>query len=250
MKIQIASDLHLESGRNSLHFQKSPLVPVADTLVLAGDIMCWDNNYLEHPFWDQVSQDYKQVFIVPGNHEFYTKKDMAELASYGSIRNNIYWYNNISIMVEDCLFIFSTLWSYIPLSIQERIKNFANDFSCIVCNGKPFSIDEYNKKNEVSVAFIENELQKECKKKIVITHHAPIYNAVGEKIRLSWYCSLYANQLDNLIKQYPIDCWIYGHSHYYNADFVQYDTHFYTNPFGSRHNKENPMFRQDKLIHV
>lgn len=72
MKIQYASDLHLEFGENSKWLKDNPLIPSADILVLAGDIgYLGDAIYRTHPFWDWASQNYKQVIVVPGNHELY-----------------------------------------------------------------------------------------------------------------------------------------------------------------------------------
>lgn len=72
MKLQYASDLHLEFGENSRWLKDNPLIPSADILVLAGDIgYLGDANYKTHPFWDWASLNYKQVIVVPGNHELY-----------------------------------------------------------------------------------------------------------------------------------------------------------------------------------
>lgn len=73
MNVQIASDLHLELKWNEKYFEKNPLIPLADVLILAGDIMCFDSGFcfIEHPFGDRVSCDFKQTYVLLGNHEYY-----------------------------------------------------------------------------------------------------------------------------------------------------------------------------------
>ncbi len=53
MKIQYASDLHLEFGANSVYLRNNPLILAGDILILAGDIgYLGDYTYIKHPFWD------------------------------------------------------------------------------------------------------------------------------------------------------------------------------------------------------
>ena len=72
MKIQYASDLHLEFAENWRFLKENPLQVTGDILVLAGDIgYLGDENYSKHPFWDWASENYQQVIASMGNHEFY-----------------------------------------------------------------------------------------------------------------------------------------------------------------------------------
>lgn len=80
MKIQYASDLHLEFGANTSILRKHPMEPVGDILILAGDIgYLGDDGLMKHPFWDWASENFKEVIAIPGNHELYRGFDINEL---------------------------------------------------------------------------------------------------------------------------------------------------------------------------
>ena len=66
MKIQYASDLHLEFADNWRYLKAHPLEVTGDILLLAGDIgYLGDDNYSKHPFWDWASENYKEVHCHP-----------------------------------------------------------------------------------------------------------------------------------------------------------------------------------------
>lgn len=100
MRIQYASDLHLEFSENSSYLKHNPLLAVGDVLALAGDIgYIGDDNYSKHPFWVWASQNYKQVIVIPGNHEFYKLFDLDKLYNgwYLKIQENVTcYYNTVS----------------------------------------------------------------------------------------------------------------------------------------------------------
>ena len=135
MKIQYASDLHLEFGENSKWLKSNPLLPSADILVLAGDIgYLGDANYATHPFWDKVSAEYKQVIVIPGNHELYKFFDINKLHEgwYQEIRSNVHiHYNNVIHLDDDTDLIVSTLWAKIPPGEEYITEHCVSDFKRI-----------------------------------------------------------------------------------------------------------------------
>ena len=252
MKIQFASDLHLEIPKNNRYFQLEKIIPFADILILAGDTMYWDEDYLQNPFWDAVSAAFAQVLVIPGNHEFYKGFDLASLqkSASGTIRDNVHWYYNRSVMLDGIQIILSTLWSHIPSTISERIQTCGNDFACVQYEKRPITIEKYNDENRFSIDYITKELQKKYAKRIIVSHHAPIPEAVCEQLLNSWYAALYANNLDELIKRNSINYWIYGHSHQYRKSFWIHDTELVTNPCGYMSKKENMLFDPKRVFVV
>lgn len=60
MKIQYASDLHLEFRDNIRWFKENPMIPAGEILFLAGDIgYLGDENYSVHPFWDFCKDNFQ-----------------------------------------------------------------------------------------------------------------------------------------------------------------------------------------------
>ena len=95
MKIQYASDLHLEFEENTEYLKENPLKVTGDILILAGDIHVFGlPNFMENPFWDWASKNYKQVIIAYGNHEYYKTCDLGTMKDgyKYKIRDNVYYY--------------------------------------------------------------------------------------------------------------------------------------------------------------
>ena len=70
MRIQYASDLHLEFSENKSYIEHEGIEPVGDVLVLAGDVSYLGyRDMIRHRFWDWCAKHFQQTFIVPGNHE-------------------------------------------------------------------------------------------------------------------------------------------------------------------------------------
>lgn len=127
MRIQYASDLHLEFEENYHFLMKNKLKPVSPYLILAGDIDIISNGTVTRPdFFQYLSDHWQEVFIIPGNHEFYNKGNVA--SSYNlelTIHPNVRYLNYQVITVEGVDFIFTTLWSRTNTSL---IKSMIADF--------------------------------------------------------------------------------------------------------------------------
>ena len=74
MRIQIASDLHIEYLEDANIYNL--IKPNAPILVLAGDIgSLYKYDQLKR-FLDYLSPQFKYILYIPGNHEFYTIKNI------------------------------------------------------------------------------------------------------------------------------------------------------------------------------
>ncbi len=254
MKIQYASDLHLEFGENSKWLKANPLLPSADILVLAGDIgYLGDANYTTHPFWDKVAEDFKQVIVIPGNHELYKSFDINELHEGWTqeIRPNVHiHYNSLIHLGDDTDLIVSTLWSKIPPAEGYITERCVSDFKRIR-NGKfRLSSDRFNEEHQKCLDFIKKAVAESQAKKIVVaTHHVPSFSLMSPEFKHSSINGAFTSELGNFIAYSPINYWIYGHSHR-NINGVIGNTQCVTNQLGYVFQGENQFFRPDATIEI
>ena len=83
---QLASDIHLELLHEStkqklLKYIENIIIPTAQNLILAGDIgHSHRPNYKYFINW--CSENFKRVFVISGNHEYYTTSSMMKKHTY------------------------------------------------------------------------------------------------------------------------------------------------------------------------
>jgi predicted phosphodiesterase len=158
MKVQIISDIHLEhypdDFRDFEQIIKSE--PGCDILFLAGDI--GNIKYETYkPFLDYVSNNWKEIYYVLGNHEFYSGLKINQAKTYEDTlleyRELILEYWNIYLLTEldDDIFhiwdedtgmlyfiIGNIGWSFVNFN-DDEIKKYINDGKYI------YTKDETNK---------------------------------------------------------------------------------------------------------
>ena len=218
------SDLHLDFGSIVIDNDVN-----ADCLILAGDIIEFSAlkiksdlsfNYIDE-FFKNISDQFKVVVWVPGNHEYYGSslrygieygRKYLEANGWGNIKIM----NNESIELDGIKIHASTLWTDMnkgnPVTIQ-AVGSGMNDFVHIQTHINELEIVlrpvDVIKEHQASINFLADSIDDDC---IVVTHHAPLYqcNTYPSSELTHAYCS----DLSEFILDRPqIKHWVYGHVH-------------------------------------
>jgi len=179
------SDLHLEMKENLDYFKANGFEVTGDVLVLAGDTMYLRELSPRLMFWNWASKNYRQVLVIPGNHEYYGYSDVAERG--------------------DC-------WQL--MFRKNIVMRGLNDFDRIVYNGHRFTPDDFNLEHQKCLHFLKQAVAESTARHIVVvTHHLPTLEVVSKQHRDSVLNGAFASELGYYIADSCIDAWIYGHSH-------------------------------------
>lgn len=217
MKIQYASDIHLELSDNSRFINSIPFEVTGEVLVFAGDIgYLRDKTLPNMKFWKWASANYREVLLVPGNHEFYGNVDVLAYGDSWSheILPNVHYYQNMVVRIDDTDFILSTLWSHIQPQDEYFVSRGMNDFRQIRYDGCRFTIDDFNAEHQKCLSFIKQSVAASMAEHIVVvTHHLPSLAVVAPQHKSSLLNSAFATELGDFIADSRINAWIFGHSH-------------------------------------
>ena len=253
MKIQYASDLHLEFEENTDFLISNPLKVTGEILILAGDIHVIDSeNYLENPFWDWASKNYKRVIIAFGNHEFYNGYDLSAMKDGFKlkIRDNIYYYYNCVISIDNIDIIVSSLWSYIHDEKKIACEMGVNDFRQIRYGEKILTADLFNEEHKRCLNFIQKSLnQSKAKTKIVVTHHVPSSLLNAKEFEGTDINEAFTVDLTDYIMKCGAKFWIFGHSHR-NINNIIGKTSCLCNQLGYVMADENKTFNHEANIEL
>lgn len=237
MKIRIMSDLHIESQpsyRPEICEDEKNIV-----LILAGDVCEIQKVHILMPFLAEMSERFKNVLYVPGNHEYYnghlqeSKKKLQKVASQFL---NIVILDNSSVNIDGVNFIGSTLWTDIdkgdPLSMI-YVANGLNDYRKIRTDAyRRIRPDDTIVQHLKSVRYLrEALLAHEGEYNVVVTHHAPSRLSIHEKYAGDVLNAAYASDLSDIIEEFSPMLWIHGHMHD-TFDYELYNTRIICNPKG------------------
>ncbi len=221
MKIQLASDLHLDmlgAAKNTWTIIRPE--PDADLLVLAGDIDTAANALTRFKDWPVP------ILYTPGNHEFYDHDwptVRAELLAQ-SKRSRIHVLDNRRLDIGRVKFLGCTLWTdfALPGRTQEewmrKARTMMNDFHLIGNLTGTFMPADASTDHQHSKAWLSRELlEPHDGPTVVITHHAPHPNSIHPKYADDPLNAAFASDLTPLLMH--ADLWLHGHVH----DSFDYD---------------------------
>jgi len=252
MKIQYCSDLHLEFPKNRKFLAKNPLQPVGEILVIAGDLVTFQDLDKASEFIDFASDHYSAVYWVPGNHEYYGG-DVSDKPNplYEKIRDNFFLVNNHSVTHGGVRLIFTTLWSRISPHHEWDIQRSISDFSAIRYKEEKFTAYRFSYLHNESLDFLRDALREERKEQmVVVTHHVPTLMNYPEVYKNSPLTDAFAVELFDFIADSGVDWWIYGHHHVNTPEFNIKKTRMLTNQLGYVDQNEHTSFRRGALVEV
>lgn len=246
MKVQVLSDLHVDFKENYKYFCNR-CIKRADTLIIAGDIhphkrlevngeYVWDDTR-ETFIKEHLLPKWKNVIIIPGNHELYgsTVDDEwfgSQLKVYeNDAGHKVHYCNNHVLQLEGQYFVCSTLWSHIGVHNEYTIRRGLNDYKMI--NELTVSrINDIHQANRDFLVEALNEIPK-GKRAVLITHHVPSYDLISERWRGHSLNEGFCADMDTYIMMHSnkISHWIHGHSHDVANKYIV-DTRFIRNPMG------------------
>jgi predicted phosphohydrolase len=251
MRLQYASDLHLEFKDNQRFLKQNPLIASGDVLVLAGDVTTFKDKAACDWFFDWASANFKQTFWLPGNHEYYHYDIAYQRGSFcEEVRDNVFLVNDHAVSIDAVQLIFSTLWTNIRPRNRIAIERGMNDFHLIRYFGNRLSCENLQKEHEKSLAFIEYELlQNEgLTSKVVVTHHVPTLLHYPPQYLGTSLNDAFAVELKQFIRTLNPDYWIYGHHHQNVPEFTVGETKLLTNQLGYVGHNEHLAFDPAKII--
>ena len=276
MKIQLLSDLHLESHP---HWRADP-APGADLLVLAGDIGSYQANsqlvdadfglgqFSPHNGWPTP------VLFVPGNHEYDAMDfDAAHVRLRETCaRLGLLWLERETLVILGVRFVGTTLWSdfdalspstaspnapYNPkvnLLAQElkardkafRAANYYLRKTLTTRNGEPWLAEGIREQGLLCQDWLRQALDQPFDgPTVAVTHFAPSLRSADPRYGNTPGTAGFCNALDDLLPKAQV--WLHGHLHA-PSNYRHQGCHVVANPLGYARKNEQAAFQPKLLI--
>lgn len=244
MKIQYMSDLHFEFHSDGGKSILNEIKPLADVLVLAGDIipLTFYKNVFE--VYSAFCDKFKHVVMVPGNHEFYgTNPSEAKnlLRTVEEKLPNLHFLDSGEMVkIDGRRFIGGTMWyEFKPDNV------FFSD-----CMNDGFQIKNFvpwvYSENKSMMDFLTGNLRAGD---IVVSHHVPSNYLVSQEYKNSDSNRFFVCEMGNMMADKSPAAWFYGHTHH-KGDAVIGNTKCLVNALGYPMEKSVADFDPNAIVEV
>jgi Icc-related predicted phosphoesterase len=232
MKIQIASDLHLEFIDQRFPGERLLTPADADVLVIAGDIHAGVRAIERFADWPVP------VVYVHGNHELYHGDHVQVVAALrkASAGGNVHHLECSELRLQGVRFLGCCLWTdyeFIEGMREEamaEVESILHDHRAIHSGAALFRAEEALRLHQASRAWLSAKLDEPFNgKTVVVTHHAPHAGSLHPRYAGSLLNAGFISDLtEHLGKQ---AAWIHGHVHD-SFDYVVKGSRVVANPRG------------------
>ena len=260
MKIQIASDLHLEFLDRRFPGFRVVETSDADVMVLAGDIHNRDRAFDLFRDWPCP------VLLLHGNHELYgsvAEDIVAQLAARGTV-GSVRYLEQEAVIIQGVRFLGCCLWTDYALDDDPQhsmllAEAALMDHKVIRTRHGRFRPQDALALHRQARAWLKEALaEPHAGPTVVCTHHAPHAGSIHSQYSGNPHNPAFVSDLSDLIGM--ADLWIHGHVHN-SFDYQVGATRIMANPRGYALNLrsatsakdlawENPAFDARKLVEL
>lgn len=252
MKIQLASDLHLEFLAK--RFPGERLItphPEADVLVIAGDITSGADAV------DLFSDWPVPVIAVAGNHEFYgyDYDDVVHSLRKSAAGTNVHFLERDQFDIGEVRFLGCCLWTDYELNLapdasrplaMQRASYELYDHTAIRRGSTRFSPDMALNEHQLSRDWLRAQLEEPWRgPTVVVTHHGVHPLSVHPRYADDITSAAFVSDLGPLLDR--ADLWLHGHVHD-SFDYRVSKTRVVANPRGYARNFNGAANRASALV--
>jgi predicted phosphodiesterase len=217
LRLWVMSDLHVESTRG-WDLPPARERPPFDVMIVAGDLVTRMERGVG---WLLERVTDRTVLYVPGNHEMFGADidRTVEKACHAAAGTNVRILQNGCETIGDCLFVGATFWTDFELFgnrsyAMNRAGEVMNDYRKIRKHSytkRLRPIDTVARHHELREFIARTIRETSASRKVVITHHACIRQAVRRGMKCDVISAAYVSDCPELLD--GVDVWIYGHTH-------------------------------------
>lgn len=244
LHFQLISDVHLDTHKLPINVSDF-ITPKSDYLIIAGDLCRTTDLQRYKCILESFCREFKYVFLVLGNHEFYSKyvnyeRIKVELNSIQNSIQNLYILDDQSIDLPGNIRIYgTTLWSHIKYDSKIRlpINSIEGEAGTPTWINRMYFNSLYKLENKIK------QTQKDKKRLIVVSHYPPTKrNTVTKEHLKTENNDYYVNNLDCLLSKDKIYLWLYGHTHVNSNFLTEGDTKVASNQYKTKDYSKNIIF--------